>query len=53
MEDRIPLSRIIVQIKELTKGFQVPINNRRRVVAALTAAAATAARAAKAAAEAE
>ena len=53
-EDRLPLSRIIVQLKELTTGMQVPINDRRRIMTALEAAAAAAARAAaEAAAEAE
>jgi hypothetical protein len=52
-EDRIPLSRIIVQIKELTKHKAVRIKDRRRVVDTLAAAAAAAARAAAAAAEAE
>jgi hypothetical protein len=52
-EDRIPLSRIIVQIKKPTKCKAVPVKYRRRVMDALAAAAAAAARAAKAAAEAE
>jgi len=51
-EDRLPLSRIIVQIDQLTKKNAVRINDRRRVMAALAviAAAKEAAEAAAAAA---
>jgi hypothetical protein len=45
-EDRIPLSRIIIQIKELTAKRAVHINDRRRIVAAFAAAEAEAAAAA-------
>jgi hypothetical protein len=40
MEDRLPTSRIIVQIDKLTKKNAVHINDRRRVVAALAVIAA-------------
>ena len=45
-EDRIPLSRIIIQIKELTAKKAVHINDRRRILAAFAAAEAEAAAAA-------
>jgi hypothetical protein len=47
-QEGIPLSRIIIQIKELTPKNAVPINDRRRILSAFAAAEAEAAAAAAA-----